>query len=118
MRKTLCAVPVLLCLICLALPAWGEAPAAPASPSPVAGALCPAASLPGSASLQDLIPAPVLKTVTCGDCSGSCTWLSPGATCTTANNEAGFCLGFYVGTNRVNCPGTQFAKCTCTAYIE
>ena len=117
MRKLLCAVPVLLFVVCLALPAWGEPPA-PAVPLPVAGALCPVSSLPGSASLQDLIPAPKLKTVTCGDCSGVCTGLSPGADCTTEENEPGYCLGFFVGTTRVNCPGTQFAQCSCTPYIN
>ena len=118
MRKMLCAVPVLSFLVLLALPAWGETPASPAAPLPVAGALCPVSSLPGSASLPDLIPTPVFKADTCGSCSGSCSWLSPGADCTTEYNEPGFCLGFYVGTNRVNCPGTQFAKCACTAYVE
>ncbi|HEX4966110.1 MAG TPA: hypothetical protein VF173_35195 [Thermoanaerobaculia bacterium] len=118
MRKALCAVPVLLSLICLTLPAWGETPAAPVATLLVAGARCPVSSLPGSASLQDVIPAPELKTVTCGNCSGVCTGLSPGAACTTENNEAGFCLGFFVGTTRVNCPGTQFAKCECTPFIE
>src|SRR4051812_17576747 len=119
MRKLLCAVPVLSFLVFLALPAWGEEThAAPAAPSAVVGALCPVSSLPGSVSLPDVIPAPLLAVMTCGPCSSTCTALSPGAACLTEQNEAGLCFGFYVGSSPQYCPGTHLIKCVCNAFVE
>jgi hypothetical protein len=115
MRKTLCAVPVLMSLLCLALPAWGKTPIAPPVPSLLAGALCPASSTPGSASLPDVIPAPVFKTGRCGNCSGTCSGLNPGNSCPTENGQ-GQCFGLQVGSDILYCPGTTLYQCVCFSF--
>jgi hypothetical protein len=111
MRKALYAVPVLLCLLGLALPVWGETPSVPSSP---ARGFCPAAASSGLASLPDLIPAPELRTGTCGACM-DCFGSSPEDPCTTSNGEPGVCFGLKVGNTILYCPNTQLYRCVCLA---
>ena len=115
MRKSLYAFPVLLGLLGLVLPVWGETPAAPAVPSPLAGSSCLAAASSGIASLPDVVPAPELRTVTCGaclDCFGS----SPGGSCVDSSGSPGVCFGLRNGTNNLFCPGTHLYQCVCLSF--
>jgi hypothetical protein len=121
MRKTLCAVPVLMMLLCLALPVWGESPSAPPVPSPLAGAR-PVSSTSGSVVLPDVIPVPVFKTLRCngsgqcGGCSGSCAGLDPGCSCLAENGQAGQCFGLQVGSDIPYCPRTTKYQCACSTF--
>lgn len=111
MRKTLCAVPVLLSLLCFALPAWGETPAVSVLPSSLTGGLCLASSTPGSTGLPDAIPAPVFKTGTVCGCvmTDPCFGLHLGDFC---NGGQGQCFGLRVGNDILYCQDGTY-QCAC-----
>jgi hypothetical protein len=114
MRKVLSAIPILLCLLGLALPAWGESLGAPAAPSSPAGGFCSAAASSGLASLPDLIPSPELRTGTCGPCR-DCFGSSPNDSCIDSNGDLGTCFGLKEGNKPRLCPGTPLYECVCLA---
>lgn len=115
MRRALCVVPVLLCLLGLALPAWGKAPATSDVLSSLAGSICPASSTPGSTGLPDLIPTPLFKTGQCGDCSGACSGHNLLDSCSTETG-IGQCFGLRDGNVILFCPGTTLYQCACIGF--
>jgi len=103
MRKAFRTVPVLLILLGLALPVWGEVQPAPAVSS---AAVCsaPAAALPW------LAPPPLFRTTGCGTCSDTpCNGLPLGATCATS----GTCIGIFVGGHPRTCSDGSGYQCLC-----
>ena len=123
MRKTLCAVPILMMLLCLALPAWGETPAAPVVPWLQSRDHCLASATPGSTTLPGVIPPPEFKTVVCGGCSDSvCRNHPPGYPCTASTGEPGTCTGFQDGNDYEYCPENtprpSGYRCVCMTLSE
>jgi hypothetical protein len=105
-RKTLSAVPVVLSLLGLAMPALGQAPTVPV-PAPK---LCPApASSPALPALQ---PPPFFKTTLCGFCSDpGCPGNPLGTPC--GPGLGGTCSGIFIKDHLQPCPGTTAPLCTC-----
>jgi hypothetical protein len=117
MREKLSAIPVLLCLLGLALPAWGEIPSAPVVSLPLAGPLCPVSSTPGSAALPAFIPAPKFKSLYFCGCGAdaSCLNRHPGDSC---NGQPGFCAGLQDGNTVLGCPGEPETSIQCQCISE
>src|SRR5882724_846028 len=105
MRTTLRLVPVLLSLLCLALPVWGEVPSTP----PSSGETCPSFA----AGLPALQPPPFLATTLgCGPCSDpGCYPGTPGVTPCDSPDGPGTCFGLAVGGHPLICGGGY--QCVC-----
>jgi len=105
-RKSLCAIPVILSLLGLAMPALGQPPSVPVP----AANLCPAPA--SSPALPNLQPPPFFKSTLCGFCSDpGCPSNPLGTPC--GPSLAGTCAGIVRNGLVQYCPGTSDIMCTC-----